>query len=635
MKKIIMFLCLLMLPFLSLNAKIDNEDVNYSVEGLYINGNIEIAGAVKFKEIIKVSGTFNGYERDLIYKNNNIPTFTGKKDDFKGSSIYNADNIIINKVGILQIKDFKYENFTEEYINENVKLYNTEGYGKYELSSLDNGTRVRMYNETYSGVTYFYIEYTVTNLIVEHNDSAEFYYNIIGQDFDDKIGEVIAIIYLPEKDENMRLWAHGPLDGEVYSIEGGYGAILKINNLSRNVPVDLRMVYSKKLFPININEHKKSNMDALPHILEIEENRAEEANKERKNARFTYYTFIVADSLYLIGLIGVFIYIYVKYDKEYKSGFNNEYYREFIDDYDVEVVDYIMKKYITENAFSASILNLIYKKKISVTKINDSKDDYLFTLNTIEGISESENKIIELLFSKIGLNKEVKMSEIKKTSKGVYNKTHNIIYDSYTSWKSGVERQAKGYNFYINNWKIKILLILYALLGIGLFAISVNIGMLVLPIIVLFTSIIFILYSLLFSKRTVRGNEDYKKWRAFKKFLLDFGRFNEKELPEIILWERYLVYATVFGIADKVSKVMKVKFEQMNVNDTSFNHTLYNMYIFNNMSRDISRSINTSISNSISTVAVANSKNSSGGGFGGGFSGGGGFGGGGGGGRGF
>ena len=30
---------------------------------------------------------------------------------------------------------------------------------------------------------------------------------------------------------------------------------------------------------------------------------------------------------------------------------------------------------------------------------------------------------------------------------------------------------------------------------------------------------------------------EYKKWMAFKKFLLDFGRFNEKELPEISRYE--------------------------------------------------------------------------------------------------
>ena len=32
------------------------------------------------------------------------------------------------------------------------------------------------------------------------------------------------------------------------------------------------------------------------------------------------------------------------------------------------------------------------------------------------------------------------------------------------------------------------------------------------------------------------------KWTAFKKFLNDFGSFDVKELPEIKLWERYLVF---------------------------------------------------------------------------------------------
>ena len=103
---------------------------------------------------------------------------------------------------------------------------------------------------------------------------------------------------------------------------------------------------------------------------------------------------------------------------------------------------------------------------------------------------------------------------------------------------------------------------------------------------------------------------------------------DEKTLPEIILWEKYLVYAVVLGCANKLSKTMKIKLEDMNVDYTfSFDAiTLTNLNI-------ISHAVSTSIHSARTYNSSSGSSNwSSGSGGGGGFSSGGGFGGGGGGG---
>lgn len=41
---------------------------------------------------------------------------------------------------------------------------------------------------------------------------------------------------------------------------------------------------------------------------------------------------------------------------------------------------------------------------------------------------------------------------------------------------------------------------------------------------------------------------------GFKKFLMEFGSLNEKQVPEVVLWEEYLIFASILGIADKVEK---------------------------------------------------------------------------------
>ena len=147
--------------------------------------------------------------------------------------------------------------------------------------------------------------------------------------------------------------------------------------------------------------------------------------------------------------------------------------------------------------------------------------------------------------------------------------------------------------------------------------------------------IAFVIYVLAFKRRTKKGNEHYVRWKAFKNFLEDFGNFSIKELPEIELWEKYLVYAVLFGIADKVQKVMNVKIKEFS-NDVVLDSDLLVYNNFYHMSYVVNSSVNSAISAaSRASASKAISTSSSGGGFGGGFSSGGGFGGGGRGGGGF
>lgn len=151
-------------------------------------------------------------------------------------------------------------------------------------------------------------------------------------------------------------------------------------------------------------------------------------------------------------------------------------------------------------------------------------------------------------------------------------------------------------------------------------------------------SIVFLIYTIVIKKRTRKGNEHYLRWKAFKNFLADFGNFKIKELPEIILWEKYLVYATLFGLASEVEKSMNVKIAEYE--RTPMHTEVYNgwhPYIDFQIFQAINHSVNHAVSSNIrATTANANSRNSSGSGLGGGgFSGGSGFGGGGGGGHGF
>lgn len=58
-------------------------------------------------------------------------------------------------------------------------------------------------------------------------------------------------------------------------------------------------------------------------------------------------------------------------------------------------------------------------------------------------------------------------------------------------------------------------------------------------------------------KEALRVSDDASKVFGLRKFLEDFTLANERHLSELGLWKDYLVYATLFGIADQVKADMK------------------------------------------------------------------------------
>ena len=55
------------------------------------------------------------------------------------------------------------------------------------------------------------------------------------------------------------------------------------------------------------------------------------------------------------------------------------------------------------------------------------------------------------------------------------------------------------------------------------------------------------------------GEDEYEKWRALYRFLNSATLMDEKTVIELPLWEEYLVYATAFGISDKVIKALEIR----------------------------------------------------------------------------
>ncbi len=91
------------------------------------------------------------------------------------------------------------------------------------------------------------------------------------------------------------------------------------------------------------------------------------------------------------------------------------------------------------------------------------------------------------------------------------------------------------------------------------------------------------------TKTTPEGQLEVQRLVGFRKFLSDFTLTGQRETIEVHLWQDYLVYGALLGIADKVAKQLKdidpVLFEQtIGYDYTTFNGALNSL---NSLSRSI------------------------------------------------
>ena len=88
------------------------------------------------------------------------------------------------------------------------------------------------------------------------------------------------------------------------------------------------------------------------------------------------------------------------------------------------------------------------------------------------------------------------------------------------------------------------------------------------------------------------GENEYEKWHGLYKFLDSETLMNERTVIELPLWEKYLVYATAFGISEKVIKALQIRCPDMDVSPMLSNsyYRSHNFYSTHRSIRTTARS---------------------------------------------
>jgi uncharacterized membrane protein len=177
------------------------------------------------------------------------------------------------------------------------------------------------------------------------------------------------------------------------------------------------------------------------------------------------------------------------------------------------------------------------------------------------------------------------------------------------------------------------LLTLVVLTGVGVLALVNGAVLGIVPIVV---SSVLLLLTLLLRQRTPAGRRKLAEVKGLRRFLKDFSRLDDAVVGDMILYERYLVYAVALGVADELVEGLRMRVPEIANGATTFAPWYIGSHIgdgdgmggggFNGLG-----SIGAFATSFSSATAAAFSPPSSSSGGGGGFSGGGGGGGGGGG----
>ena len=531
-----------------------------------------------------------------------------------------------------------------------------QGENVYELDQEGNLVKLKVYEPSSNEEKTFIYEYTLVNVAERYNDIGVFNRKVIDSNWQVPIGNIYITIIIPEgaNKEELKVFAHGPLTG-VSKIVDEKTFAFEVPEVMPGTFVETLVIFPPQLIPQAKRVYDETK---LPSILENEQKLAEEANRERERAREEMRRLeelerkrlerearlkSIRDKIWpvftIILLAGVYSWIAFisKYSRDAKPEFQGDYYRELPGDYTPAVMTYLLTKgRIDSKDIMATIMDLVRKKKITINRIQREKGlvfkktEEVYEISKIDGaelnnLYPHESFLISWFIDKLGDGRSLILDDLKDMLK---KRSRAIeFHEDYEDFQSLVREQGEAQGFFTKNdlsGSGKYVLIALALLVAGaaiavLLKAASGVFMFILGIVILITMLI--VYNI--KKRTRYGIEQTAKWKAFKRFLLHFSNMDKAEIPSIVIWEHYLVYAISLGVAKEVIEQLPQVFSEAELMDPSLTYmggynSLSNLMLMNSM---ITSTTN-SISNAISTADIASSPDSSGSGMGGGFSGG-------------
>lgn len=435
-----------------------------------------------------------------------------------------------------------------------------------KVTRTDNSMDMKVYHAVDSEMVTYTYKYQLYGVITNYLDTAELNWKIIGNGWDNDLNNIKLTLNFPEKNiTQLQAWTHGPLAGHTEVDKENGQVVMTLDELPANQSVE-----SHVIFPTTVTADNKNvvNKKAKARILAAEKSKAEAANARRQREKNFYWIMMA-----IAGVVIVIIYLY-QFIKLHKNPgqkhqiptplhhFFDE--PEFIPSFTEVILDRQSKA--NSNSLTADLLNEVGYRRMKIDKIGK---DYQIT-----ALVPPTNEFFNYLIEKIGDGKSVCLKDIRKFARGNDDK----MTKKFDKWAKDA---AKGREKYldlsnmnlVDSFKsstIAVDIVLGIMLMISLILSSkVLLSSVILVVIGLVAWIPYAIIKKKITPYTDLGEEEVNKIRAFKRMLEDIDDIKMAEVGDIILWERFLPYAVIFGVSDKVIKALKVNFGADVVNNSA------------------------------------------------------------------
>jgi uncharacterized membrane protein YgcG len=614
---------------------------------------IDENGDVRFQESLRRYFNTQVFFQDIYFtsdhedipKDVSTPAFDNNRFQ---SSIYDLqDNLIVASAG--EFVNTNYQN-NEVLLGYSWDSNSRDEYG-YPIEALDSESVAWFhFKENTWGNIRIENDYHINGVALKYADTAEFFWvvaatdNMLTENIDVKVilpgvnldvdlvdayinGSSLASIHHIGVNEDQQTYVH---------IKASRLFPSEYITVRINFPSDRLVIDQDQdaLYGNDVRDYPIAN--GLPHLTNV-------ANYEaaRAQQRMLYTTVDLVGAVILVVILALTALqmrkIYLQFDKEHRTDFYGEYYRELPADYGPAIMGYLYHfKDVSKDDVTATLMDLIRRKVILLEtggeSLTEAKVNYTMTLNKTfdqSTLLPHEKQLIQWFFGLVGGGDTLTLNQLEAFTK---KENQAIRYLSENqAFNRAVVQAAQGQSFFDDvkeaSRKSGWLFGLLGVFGIAFYATRVMFALGTFTGIIggiLFgLSIALQAYVSSIERRSIKGNEDYVRWRAFEKFLKEFTNIKDYPMPGLTIWEHYMVYATAFGIAELVEKQVRFKYSQMQQADALnrspfFRHPgFYRAYYY---------SVGRSFTSAKSTIAQAQAqRNNSAGRGGGSFGGGGGF----------
>lgn len=549
-KKIICIILLFLLLFSTLTlVSADDDDRSYTIDWGHIDLDVGNNGMLHVNETYYYTfkGTYNGVYRDIPLK--------------EGESI------------------------------ENIQIWADGAYPVLEESDVDGKKHLKIYlyaDEEHTqpisdtSVT-IYISYNMKHVITLFNDVGALQFKLWGEEWDVDIGKLTATINLPGKTGNS--YYLNPQEFNVSSsLTNG-----KIEATTTSIP---KGDFYELLVLMPLSDF--NNATYAKHVNSDGKAMIEKNLNDSINSREMWNNiYLILGLLSLLSPISAIV-VYLKYGREPKVNYNGIYERELPTDDPPAMVNAMLNNKIGNpdiHGFEATILNLIDKKVIDLeTQNNEKSNTKELILKLDESKSENlainEKNVINTLY-RFSTDGVLNLSELNSQLSNRSNA--EWFLEQFRIWQESIKSEYLNDNVissYFNDSGSSIMNIISivgfiaAIIMIVLgFTSTLSSGLYTLAggiLLIIFSAIVFLVPDDIFGQWTEKGRLFYLKWKNFKKFLNDNSLIKEHPPESIVVWNKYLIYGSALGVAEKVYKSMKLQVP--NIDERDDNLYMYHYY---------------------------------------------------------